>query len=410
MSATSEPRCPFVYPSPEVIEDPFPFYAWLRAEAPVHRLEDGSFLVSRWDDIAQIVRHPELYSNKIGPTNDAILGGPRLGGDASGPWPTSFADLPEHRPQRVISSSLVTRERLASYEPIMLRNVDLLIDSFAAAGTVEFRSGFASLLPRRVMMDIFGFPAEDEPDFIRWSSGQGPVGSRLASPEERAAEQQNRLDLAAHFERHVRARVDEPRDDYLTVFVQDLLARDGEIDMPYALVELTNLFAAGNGTTAHMLTSALLLLLEHPDELERVRADHSLIPPMLEETIRLEGPIQWNQRIAMEDVELQGVPIPRGSMVLINWAAANRDESKFAHADRFEIERPGLVKQHLAYGQGIHKCLGVPVARLEGRIAMERLLDRLRNLRLAGPASDVRHIPNLNQRAPAALQIAFDPS
>jgi cytochrome P450 len=146
-------ECPFVYPSPDMIENPFPFYAWLREEAPVHRLEDGSFLVSRWDDIAHIVRHPELFSNKIGPTNDAILGGPRLGGDASGPWPTSFADLPEHRAQRVISSTLVTRERLASFEPIMLRNVDLLIDSFPAAGTVEFRSSFASLLPGRVMMD-----------------------------------------------------------------------------------------------------------------------------------------------------------------------------------------------------------------------------------------------------------------
>jgi cytochrome P450 len=410
MSITEQPTCPFAYPSPEVIENPFPFYAWLRSEAPVFRLDDGSFLVSRWDDIAQIVRHPEIYSNKIGPLNDQILGGPRLGGDASGPWPTSFADLPELRPQRVISSLLVTRERLESYEPIMLRKVDELIDSFAASGAIEFRSAFASLLPRRVMMDIFGFPAEDEPDFIRWASGQGPVGSKLASPEERVAEQRNRLELAGHFEQHILARVDAPRDDFLTVFVQALIERDGAIDMPYAQTELVNLFAAGNGTTAHMLASALLLLLEHPAELERVRADPSLIPAMLEETIRLEGPIQWNQRVATQDVVLHGVPIPAGSLVLISWAAANRDESKFAEPDRFEIDRPGLVKQHLAYGQGIHKCLGVLLARLEGRIAMQRLLERLPNLRLAVPASEVRHIPNLNQRSPAALQIEFDPS
>jgi cytochrome P450 len=342
--------------------------------------------------------------------NDQILGGPRLGGDERGPWAISFADLPEHRPQRALSSSLVARDRLRTYEPVIVRNVDELIDAIAPRGRAEFRGEFASLLPRRVMMDVFGFPRADEPHFVRWASGQGPVGSRLASPKEREEEQRNRLELAAYFAAKVRDRLATPGDDYVSVFVHDQIARDGELDMPYVQAELVNLFAAGNGTTAHMLASAMLLLLQHPDELERIRGDRALVRPMLEEVIRLEGPIQWNQRVATRDVELCGVQIPAGSLVLIAWAAANRDGDRFPDPDRFAIERPGLVKQHLAYGQGMHMCLGAPIARLEGQIAFDRLLDRLAGLRLLDTADDVRHIPNLNQRAPAAVHIAFDPA
>ncbi len=391
-----------------MIEDPFPFYAWLRHNAPVHRLADGSFLVSRREDIIDIVRNPAVFSNRIGPLNDQILGGPRVGGTVEGPWATSFADPPELREQRALSASLVSRERLATLEPVIRRNSDGLIDTFIGRGRAEFRSEFAGLLPRRVMMDVFGFPAEDEADFIRWASGQGPVGSKLASPEERAREQQNRLDLAAYFERKILERLEAPADDYISVFVHDQVARDGALDLPYVVTELVNLFAAGNGTTAHMLASTLLLLLQHPEEHRRVSADRKLVRPLLEEVVRLEGPIQWNQRVVKKDVEIDGVEITAGSIVIIIWAAANRDEQTFPEPDRFEIERPGLVKQHLGYGQGIHLCLGAPIARLEGQVAINRILDRLQNLRLDPAAPPATHIPNLNQRSPEAVHILFD--
>jgi cytochrome P450 len=410
MSLTDEQACPFTYPSPEVVENPFPFYDWLRHNAPVHRLPDGSFLVSRRQDIVHIVRNPQVFSNRVGPLNDQILGGPRVGGDAEGPWATSFSDPPELREQRALSASLVSREQLRAFEPIVRRNADELIDSFSGRGKADFRSEFAALLPRRVMMDAFGFPREDEPDFIRWASGQGPIGSKLASPEEQAREQRNRLDLAEYFRRKVLDRVESPGDDYVSVFVHDQIERDGTLDLPYVLAEVVNLFAAGNGTTAHLLASALLLLLQHPDELDRVRADRELVRPMLEEVVRLEGPIQWNQRVVKEDVELHGVTIPAGSIVIIIWAAANRDEETFPDPGRFDFDRPGLIKQHLGYGQGVHLCLGAPIARLEAQIAINCVLDRLQNLRLDRDAGPVTHIPNLNQRSPTAVHILFDPA
>lgn len=405
MPAASSPACPYAYPSPEVIEDPFAFYGWLRDHAPVHRLDDGSFVVSRSDDIVAIVRDPATFSNRIGTLNDQILGGPRMGGDEEGPWPTSFADPPDHRAQRVLSGSLVTRERLAAIEPIARRTANELIDGFIDRGEAEFRAQFAERLPRRVMMETFGFPREDEPRFVRWASGQGPVGSRLASAGEREREQRNRIELSSYFETAVRRRLEQPADDYVSVFVRDQIARDGELRLAYCVTELVNLFAAGNGTTAHMLCSALLLLLRHPDELRRVRADHARIGPMLEETIRLEGPVQWNQRVATRDVELHGVSIPAGSLVIIVWAAANRDPRLFPEPDRFIVDRPQLVKRHLAWGQGNHRCLGAPIARLEGRVAFECLLERLHDLRLG--VGEITHLPNLNQRSPALVPIVF---
>ncbi len=397
----------FTYPSPEVVECPYPFYEALRDDAPVHRLPDGTWLVSRWEDVVRVVRDPETFSCDIGPINDQILGGPRVGGDASGPWPLPFTDGDRHREQRSFCAKVVVRDRLRWYEPRITRLVDELIDGFAAQGTVEFRSAFAAPLPRRVMMETFGFPREDEQDFVRWTSGQGPVGSKLASAEEQAAEQQRRLELGEYFRTKILERRVQPTDDFLSEIVEIQVARDGELDLPYLLAEVANLFAAGNGTTAHMLASTMLLLLQHPAELDRIREDRSLIPTMLEEALRLESPVQWLQRIVTTDAEVAGVTIPAGSLVLVVWGSANRDQRKFEDPERFQIDRPSVAKFQTAFGYGIHMCVGAPLARLEGRIAFERLLDRLTNLRLVD-TERVTHIPNINQRAPAAVHVAFD--
>jgi cytochrome P450 len=347
------------------------------------------------------------FSNDIGPINDQILGGPRVGGDESGPWPLPFTDGARHREQRSFSARLVVRDRLRWYEPRITRLVDELLDGFASRGAVEFRSAFAEPLPRRVMMETFGFPREDEQDFVRWTSGMGPVGSKLASREEQGAEQQRRLELGDYFRTKILERREEPTDDFLSEIVEVQVARDGELDMPDLLAEVANLFAAGNATTAHMLASTMLLLLQHPDELDRIRDDRSLIPTMLEEAMRLESPVQWLQRIVTTDTELSGVEIPAGSLVLVLWGAANRDPRKFEDPERFQIDRPSVAKLQTAFGYGIHMCVGAPLARLEGRIAFGRLLDRLTNLRLAGP-EPITHIPNINQRAPTAVHIEFE--
>jgi cytochrome P450 len=156
-----------------------------------------------------------------------------------------------------------------------------------------------------------------------------------------------------------------------------------------------------------MLASTMLLFLQNPDELEHARADRSLIRTALEESMRLESPVQWLQRIVTENTQLGGVELPKGSLLLVLWGAANRDERKFDEPDRFKADRTAVAKQQMAFGYGIHMCVGAPLARLEGEIAFNRLFDRLASLRLA-PGHDLTHIPNMNQRAPTAVHMEFD--
>jgi cytochrome P450 len=204
-------------------------------------------------------------------------------------------------------------------------------------------------------------------------------------------------------------RFNNPREDALTELVQLQIAKDGELDLDYLVKELEVLVFAGNVTTAHMLASAMVFLCQDPDLMRRVRADHELIKPLLEETLRLEAPVQWRQRWAKEDTEIAGVPIPMGSGVIIMYNSGNRDERRWGGVDpaEFDLDRPQVSKHHLAFGYGIHRCAGATLARLEGRIALERLLTRLADIELDTERSDLSHIDSVHFRAPKKVVLRF---
>jgi cytochrome P450 len=399
----------YVYPSPPVIECPFAFYEALRADAPVHILPNGDAIVSRWDDLAYVVQHPEVFSSLVGPTNEHVLGGPRVGGDDSGPWTLSFCDDPEHKRNRLLNAFVVSGDHLRAYEPIIRRVADTLIDGFAARGEAEFRSEFATPLPRRVMMEIMALPEADDDRFARWFGGQGPRGARLASPEQQEDERRNRRELAEYMRELIIARADGDGTDYLSELTRAQIARDGEIDVPYLVTEGVGMFGAAAATTAHFIANTMLVLLERPDELARVRDDHDRLRPLLEEVLRVESPVQWSSRVTAVDTELHGVTIPSGSNVLLFWGSANRDASTFEDPEQLQVGRPGVAKRHMAFGYGMHRCIGAPLARLEAVISFEQVLDRLAGLRLADGA-EIVHIQAMNQRAPLELPIRFDPA
>jgi cytochrome P450 len=411
----------FEYPSPETLECPFPFYAALREEAPVHRLPTGEYLVSRWSDIIAVASAPEIYSNHIGPSNAGLPGDLGIDVDTSGrftPWQMPFSDRPEHRLKRSLGLMLTTPDRMRSYPPLIHRHVDELIDGFCERGHAELVAEFADLLPTRVVNEIFGLQFHERPN-SQATDASNPtvtntgVGTRLASDEHKARMKAAAVRRAMYYRQAILDRAANPTDDFTSVIVKAKLERDGELDLGYLTVELMNFHGAGIFTTAHMLASTLLLLLQHPDEMQRLRADPSRAGPVIDETLRLESPVQWLQRITLQDSEIAGAKVPKGAVLLLVWAAANRDDAKFPEADRFWPDRPGKIGDRisgqLAFGHGVHTCLGAPVARLEGKIALNRLLERLPNLRLSDQ-NDYKHILDNNHRAPRAVHVDFDVS
>ncbi len=403
--------------STEVQECPYPFYEALRERGPVFRLEGGEYVVSRWADVTAVARNTETFSNVIAPENPALSGDFGLDQEDGRftPWQMPFSDPPEHRLKRQLGLVLVERDRLRGWADPVGGLVDDLIDEFADERRIDFKRRFADRLPRRVMGTILGVspPGHAEgagyvtPEDDDAGPPMGTVGTRMASEEERQQIRERDLARARYFRQAILDRVEQPTDDFMTTFIEAKLARDGELDLAYMTVELANMYDGGHITTAHMLASAMLLLLTHPDQLELLYAHPELCGQMVEEVCRLESPVQWLQRIVTRDVEIDGVEIAAGSVVLLNWAAANRDPRRFADPDRFWIERPDVAKYQLGFGHGIHRCVGAPLARLEGEIAFQRLLERLPGLRLVEAGAFAGAVA-ANHRAPGAVVIEFD--
>ena len=398
------------YPTPELVECPYAYYAALREHAPVHRLPSGDFLVSRWEDVVHVDRHPELFSNFIGPLNPGFdqAYGVVHGEGALTPWPLPFTDPPEHRLKRQLLLPMVSRDRLREYEPMIREIADRLIDGFVDDGHCEFKAAFADELPPLVMLRIFDLPKEDEPRVRGWLLASQGQGYRHATEAERERHRQALTEARAYFEALVLERFERPGPDFLSELVRSKHERDGSLDLYYLVAEVTTVYQAAYHNTIYNLVSTMELLLRNPDQLAKVLADRELIRNAVDESLRAESPVQWLQRIVVEDTELGGVRLPKGSVVLVMYGAANRDERTFPDAARFDVERANVVKQQLGFGHGIHMCLGAPLARLEGQVAFEQLLSRLKDLRLAEGRNDWTHTTSVNHRSLRALHIEFE--
>ena len=294
------------------------------------------------------------------------------------------------------------------------RHVDELIDEFIDRGEVEFKAAFADRLPLLVMMELLGLPLQDAP---LWQRPRGAdsdelifdgESTRFSRPEARPALAQAVQAYAETWRALVRDRHEHPReDDFLTELIHAQIERDGRLDVNYVAAEAGNVLSAGNITTADMLASTMVLLLNTPGLYDLVRADERLVPQLIEESVRVESPVQWTQRVAIDDAEIGGVPIPKGSVLLLAWASANRDPERFEEPEEVRLGRPRVTREHLGFGNGLHHCVGAPIARLEGRVAFTTLLARVHNLRLAED-HDPRHILNIVFRAPRTVRITFD--
>ncbi|HEY6427502.1 MAG TPA: cytochrome P450 [Acidimicrobiales bacterium] len=382
------------------VRDPYPELAEARRATPVQRLdsslmphEEGQevFFIYRHDDIAQVLRDGDTFSSAH--IIDLIMG-PIMGEHIM-----LGMDDPQHRRYRALVSTAFRQKVLTQWEHELFgATANELIDAFATRGRAELVREFDFPYPTKVISGILGLPREDYLQFQRWSTAILSFFTKL--DEAITASQEVKEYMAVILEERRR----EPREDLISELAKAEL--DGEQLTDEEIFSfLRLLLPAGVETTYRSLGNLLFSLLSAPEQLEAVRTDRSLIPQAIEEALRLETPLLNITRLVTADTEVGGVAIPAGSTVMLMLAAANRDEERYEEPDRFDIFRQS-PKPHISFGQGPHACLGTHLARIEMRVAVNLLLDRLPNLRM-DPQGDDPHIRGQVFRSPTALPVLF---
>jgi len=379
--------------------DPYPELALARNAHPVQRLDTSNmphddehpvFFVYRYEDVFEVLRDGETFSS--GHIIELIMG------DVMGKHIMLGMDDPQHRRYRALVSTAFGQKAIARWEADLIGPIaSALIDRFAARGRADLVREFTFPYPTQVIAGMLGLPREDFQQFQRWSIAILSVFTRRE--EAIAASEEVKQYLAPI----LAGRRAEPRDDLISDLASAEL--DGErLSDEEIFSFLRLLLPAGVETTYRSTGNLLFSLLSRPGQLEAVRADRSLIPQAIEETVRYEVPLLNITRIATRDTVLAGVEIPEGSTLLPMLGAANRDESRWDKPDEFDIFR--AARPSAAWGQGPHVCLGMHLARVEMRHALNLLLDRLPGLRL-DPDGDDPHIRGQVFRSPTSLPVLF---
>ncbi|MDX3072785.1 cytochrome P450 [Streptomyces sp. NPDC088354] len=395
------------YADPAFVADPFPLYRQLSQEGPVRRavIAGGveAWLVTRFEDGLAALSDPRLSSD-VRDASDPRLMRMLPATERESMLRTMLrSDPPDHTRLRRLVSKAFTARRIAELRPRIQEVTDRLLDAILPLGKADFVADFALPLPVTVISELLGVPSTDQGDFQRWTDEMILRGAEPPDPVKvDAAWRQMRAYLVGLLD-DKRAR---PGDDLLSALIT---ARDEEnrLDEDELIAMCFLLLVAGYITTVNLIGGGIAALLAHPEQLRMLRDDPELLPGAIEEFLRWDGPVSPGiARFAREDLEIAGTAVPRGATVLVASAIADRDPQRFPDPDRLDITRGDSA--HLAFGHGVHYCLGAPLARLEGQIAIGTALRRLPGLALAVPPEEVRwRLGGL--RGPSWLPVTFTP-
>ncbi|WAS95554.1 cytochrome P450 [Nannocystis punicea] len=369
----------------ERMADPYPFYAAARrATAAFFNAPLNSWFITRPEDIQAIWRDPTRFSSKYIMSAHREMPAEVLEVFAGrAPWlPTLLTtDPPDHTRMRGLLVKGFAPQSIAAREPAIRRLADELIDGFIADGHADVAQRFAFPFTATVIGDMLGMPRADIERLKRWS-GDWLRLIWCVEPIERLVESAHGLlAFQRYFAEVIAERRARPGDDLLSVLIQARLDDGDRLSEEELVAVPMQLIVGGHETTMFAMSNALALLLQRPADLAAVRADPTLLPQFIEEVLRYETPLLFNQRQTTAELTIGDVTIPADSSLQLLVAAANRDESLFAEPDRFDPRRPH-PDRHLSFGRGIHFCLGAALARLELRVGIEQLLARLPDLRL----------------------------
>ena len=386
---------------PEFVADPYPTYHRLRAEDPVHHSPLGFWVLTRYEDVVAALRDPRLIKEPIAAFVAARFGAPMPAMGLS----MLDRDPPDHTRLRGLVNKAFTPRVVEGLRPHIQKIVDGLLARVEGAGTMDLIEEFAYPLPVTVICQMLGVPVEDRERFKQWGLdiARG-LDAILLPPDSDVARRSvaARRALADYFRALIAERRAAPRGDMLSDLIAAEEAGD-KLSEDELLATCILLLVAGHETTVNLIGNGTLALLRHPDQLRRLREDPGLIGSAVEELLRYDGPVQRTARIPSADVTFDGRTIAKGEMVMPFIGAADRDPAQFPDPDRLDLTRTD--NRHIAFGWGIHFCLGAPLARVEGQIAIGTLVQRLPRLALATDRPEYRQ--SLTLRGLTTLPVGF---
>jgi cytochrome P450 len=379
--------------SDEARRNPYPLYDQIRNVSPVFQEpQTGLWMLFDYESVKRALNDHEVFSSKLGPAEWMI-----------------FQDAPRHTKLRALISQAFTPRSISNLEPRIQEICRELLDPVIERGEMDLAEDFAIPLPTTVIAEMLGMPAADRPRFKGWNDALLAMSYTIPGGNEaKNAESDFRATTAEmndYLTGLLKERRTTPKDDLLTRLVQAEV--DGE-----RLTQQDNvgffqlLLLAGSETTTNLINNAILCFIDHPQELARLKAAPELLPLAIEEVLRYRSPLHWMIRLTRREVEMQGQVIPAGKVALAMIGSANRDPQEFSDPNRFDISR--TPNPHIAFGHGIHFCLGAALARVEGRIALTHFLERVESFELAG---DQPWEPRkgLHVHGPTRLPIRFRP-
>lgn len=396
---------------PAVMQNPFPLYQWALANAPVLELPGtGMRVVMSYALCAEATGRVEEFSNDFtAAISGAMAQDPEVAAIIAQGWPQIntllTADPPVHTRFRKLVNLAFSMPRVNAMEEGIRRKVDTLIDGFIDKGECEFVAEFGVGLPVQVICEQLGFELSEQANVKRWSDAFADRLGHMISTE-------RELECArevVEFQHAVKAKIDvrrgTPTDDLLSDIVNARIDGETPLDDAEILSIAQQLMVAGNETTTHSLAGGIVHLAQNPDAQALVRSDLKLVGNMVEEVLRLDTPTAGMWRVVKRDCELGGHAFKAGEMVMLRYAAANRDPDRFPDPDRFDPARTN-ARTHLAFGKGIHMCVGNMLSRKEMTVAFTRVLERMDDIRLAEGA-ELKVAPNILLRGLVTAPITF---
>ncbi|WP_257458308.1 cytochrome P450 family protein [Archangium lipolyticum] len=392
--------------APETRANPLPLYARMRREAPVVRLFDPTlqqpvWVVTRYKDAVELVRDPRFTKAVEKLPEDSPNRKMRTADMEAINQHMLSADPPDHTRLRSLVSKAFTPRRVEELRPRVAEIASQLLDKTKAQGSMDLLDAFAFPLPITVIAELLGVPVEDQDRFRDWTTTIiSPPSAGNLEPMREAGRQ-----FIQYFQQLLVRRRTDPRDDLLTALMS--VEEQGDRLSPQELMSmLFLLLVAGHETTVNLIGNGVWALLNHPEQLERLRANPALIESAVEEMLRYRGPVETTtHRWAAQDTEFHGQVIPKGETILASLLAADHDPEQFPEPERFDITRE--PNRHIAFGFGIHFCLGAPLARLEATIAINQLLERMPRLRFGVDPSELRWRDGILVHGLQRLPVAF---